>query len=325
MPTLSIIIPVYNVEKYLAQCLDSVLVDNQFTGQVICVNDGSTDGSLAILEQYAAIYPNVEIISQPNSGLSVARNVGLDHAMGDYVFFPDSDDWIFPGSIEKIMSKIDGEEVVYFNARVYYEEKQSFGGDIAIPNIKNMDGQAYFAAIYGQPRNMPCVCVWGGIYLRSFLVDNHLYNEPGIYHEDNYFTPQVLLAAKHISSINEYVYAYRIRKGSITAYVTEKHIKDMLFIARNLYAKYEQIDDILPVFFEDVCGIYSNLILNASMHNISFNGLWRKSDSKIMLKCAKDARHRKIAKLTYISPEIAYKYMTDNLPSFWRRLINRFL
>ena len=324
-PSLSIIIPVYNVEKYLKQCLYSVLVDNSFTGQVICVNDGSTDGSLAILEQYAAIYPNVEIISQPNSGLSVARNVGLDHAMGDYVFFPDSDDWIFPSSIEKIMSKIDGEEVVYFNARVYYEEKQSFGGDIAIPNIKNKDGQAYFAAIYDKPRNMPCVCVCGGFYRRSFIIENNLYFEPGIYHEDNYFTPQVLLAAKHVSSINEYVYAYRIRKGSITAQVTEKHIMDLLFIARNLYAKYEQIDDILPVFFEDVCGIYSNMIISASLNNISFNGLWRKSDSKIMLKCAKDARHRKIAKLTYISPEIAYKYMTDNLPSLWRRLINRFL
>lgn len=325
MPSLSIIIPVYNVEKYLRQCLDSILVDNQFTGQVICVNDGSKDGSLAILEQYAATYPNVEIISQPNSGLSVARNVGLDHAMGDYVFFPDSDDWIFPGSIEKIMSKIDGEEVVYFNARVYYEEKHSYGNEIDIPNIKNMDGPAYFAAIYDKPRNMPCVCVCGGFYRQSFLIENNLYFEPGIYHEDNYFTPQVLLKAQNVSSINVYVYAYRIRKGSITAHVTEKHIKDLLFIARNLYAKYEQIDDILPVFFEDVCGIYSNMIISASLNNISFNGLWRKSDSKIMLKCAKDARHRKIAKLTYLSPEIAYKYMTDNLPSLWRRLINRFL
>ncbi len=325
MPSLSIIIPVYNVEKYLAQCLDSVLVDNQFTGQVICVNDGSTDGSLAILNQYAAKYPNVEIISQPNSGLSVARNVGLDHAIGDYVFFPDSDDWIFPGSIEKIMSKIDGEEVVYFNARVYYEEKQSFGGDIAIPNIKNMDGQAYFAAIYDKPRNMPCVCVWGGVYLRSFMIDNNLYNEPGIYHEDNYFTPQLLLAAKHISSINEYVYAYRIRKGSITAHVTEKHIKDLLFIARNLYAKYEQRVDIAQVFFKDICSIYMNLILNAGVNNISIKRLWKISDSRCLKDCAYDSRSMKIAKLTFISPRLAYKYMIENLPHLWRRLINRFL
>ena len=324
-PSLSIIIPVYNVEKYLAKCLDSVLVDNQFTGQVICVNDGSTDGSLAILEEYAATYPNVEIISQSNAGLSAARNTGLDHATGDYVFFPDSDDWIFSGSIEEITSKIDGEDVIYFNARVYYEEKQSFGSEIAIPNIKNMDGPAYFAAIYGKPRNMPCVCVGGGFYRRSFLIENNLYFEPGIYHEDNYFTPQVLLAAKHVSSINEDVYAYRIRKGSITAHVTEKHIKDLLSIARNLYANYEKIGNVTDLFYADICGIYTILIVNACRNNVSLNGIWKKSDSKIMVKCAIDTRHRKIAKLTYISPKIAYKYMTEKLPVIIRKCINRFI
>lgn len=324
-PSLSIIIPVYNVEKYLRQCLDSVLADNSFIGQVICVNDGSTDGSLAILEQYAGEYPNIEIISQPNVGLSAARNAGLKHATGDYVFFPDSDDWIFPNAIDKIMSKIDGEDVLYFNARVFYEEKQCFGSEIDIPNIKNMNGQAYFAAIYGKPRNMPCVCVCGGVYLRSFLIDNHLCFEPGIYHEDNYFTPQVLLATPKVSSINEYVYAYRIRKGSITAHVTEKHIKDLLFIARNLYAKYERKGNVTDVFYADVCDIYTNLILSAVINNITLNGIWKLSDCRIMLRCAQDTRHRKIAKLTYLSPNFAYQYMTDNLPSLLRRVVNRFL
>ena len=325
MPTLSIIIPVYNVEQYLPKCLDSILLDNQFTGQVVCVNDGSTDGSLAILEQYKSKYSNVEIISQTNAGLSAARNIGLNHATGDYVFFPDSDDWIFPNVIDKILLNIDGEEVLYFNAKVFSEEKQYYGREVAIPNLKNMSGAAYFAAIYGKPRNMPCVCVWGGIYLRSFLIDNHLFFEPGIYHEDNYFTPQVLLIAKNISSINEYVYAYRIRKGSITSHVTEKHIKDLFFIARNLYIRYDIRGHVKDVFYADVCGIYANSILSACANNISLKGIWKMSDSRIMLRCAQDTHHRKIAKLTFISPYIAYQYMADNLPHFARRTINRFL
>lgn len=325
MPSLSIIIPVYNVEEYLKQCLDSVLVDNQFTGQVICVNDGSTDGSAAILEEYAAKYPNIEIISQSNAGLSSARNAGFDRAIGDYVFFLDSDDWVFPCAIERIMQLIDGEDVVYFNARKYYEEEQHWGSKIDIKSVKKMDGQAYFAAIYDQPRNMPNVCVCGGFYRRSFLIENNLYFEPGIYHEDNYFTPQVLLAAKHVSSINEDVYAYRIRKGSITAHVTEKHIKDLLSIARNLYARYEKTGNVTDVFYSDICGIYTILIVNACRNNVSLNGIWKKSDSKIMVKCAKDTRHRKIAKLTYISPKIAYKYMTEKLPVIIRKCINRFI
>lgn len=324
--TLSIIIPVYNVEAYLKQCLDSVLVDNQFTGQVICVNDGSTDGSLAILEQYAAIYPNVEIISQPNSGLSVARNVGLDHAMGDYVFFLDSDDWVFPGAIKKIMQLIDGEDVVYFNAERYYDETSKYGGKYDIVALTHVSGEKFFeATVHNERSGMPFVTVSGKWYKRSFLIENNLYNEPGIYHEDNYFTPLEHLVAKDVSCINEYVYVYRVRQGSITAHVTEKHIKDLLFVARKLYAKYEEQGDVPEVFYKDICQIYVNLIEKACSNALPLYRFWSYSDSRKMLRCAYDARSRKIAKLTYLSPRLAYKYMMNVLPSAIRRYINRFV
>lgn len=322
---LSIIIPVYNVEAYLEKCLDSVLVDNNFTGQVICVNDGSTDGSLAILEQYAAKHDNIEIITQANAGLSAARNTGLNAANGDYVFFMDSDDWVLPGSLNKIMSLLDGEDVIYFNAIKYYEDTTTYGKEIDIPTIKDINGSAYFKVIYDKPRNMPCVCVCGGVYLRSFLLNNQLYNEPGIYHEDNYFTPQVLLAAETVSSINEYVYVYRIRGGSITANVRPKHINDLLFIARNLYSKYEQKTNVADVFYKDVCNIYVDLINAAYNHNISLKGLWRFDDTRRIIRCAYNSRSRKIAKLTFLSPYLAYRYMIDKLPNFVRKSINRFL
>lgn len=320
--SLSVIIPVYNVEKYLSKCLDSVLVDNEFTGQVVCVNDGSTDGSAAILDVYAEKYPNIEIITQKNSGLSAARNAGLDRATGDYVFFLDSDDWVMPGSNKKVMNHIEGEDVIYFNAKKYYETTQTYDGDCAIEELRHMDGQAYFAAIYGQPRNMPCVCVCGGFYRRLFLKENHLYNEPRIYHEDNYFTPQVLLAAKNVSSINEYVYVYRVREGSITDSVTKKHIEDMLFIARNLYAKYAEQGNVQQVFYADLCGIYISLVENGYRHSIPVGRYWRKADSRIMLRGADNARSRKIAKLTFVHPYVAYRYMIDALPDIWRRMIN---
>ena len=322
---LSIIIPIYNVEQYLKKCLDSVLVDNAFTGQVICVNDGSTDGSLAVLEEYTKQYPNVEIMSQPNAGLSAARNAGLDKATGDYVFFLDSDDWVLPGSIDKVLSQIDGEDVIYFNAKLFNEEKQRFGREVDIPELKRMDGQSYFMVICDKPRNLPFVCVCGGLYKRSFLIENNLYNEPGIYHEDNYFTPQVLIAAKDVSSINEYVYAYRVRKGSITAHVTEKHIKDMLFVARSLYALYEKRGDVANAFYSNICGIYITLIESGYRHSIHVRRYWQKADSRRMLRGADDVRSRKIAKLTFVHPYMAYKYMTNQVSSLLRRLINRYL
>ena len=105
MPQISVIIPVYNVEPYLRQCLDSVV--NQTFGdlQIICVNDGSTDGSLAILEQYAAADNRVEIVNKENGGLNSARNAGLDRVTGEYFAIVDSDDWIDLTAYEKLYAR----------------------------------------------------------------------------------------------------------------------------------------------------------------------------------------------------------------------------
>ena len=140
MPTLSIILPVYNVEAYIGKCLNSILIDNAFCGEVICVNDGSTDNSFSILQQYVLRYPNVQIVSQSNAGLSVARNVGLKRATGDYVFFIDSDDWIFPHTLQQIIEEIDGEDALYFNARKVYENTQKIDDNCDIVERRHFTG-----------------------------------------------------------------------------------------------------------------------------------------------------------------------------------------
>ena len=90
----SIIIPVYNVEKYLRDCLDSVLAQTYPDWEAVCVNDGSTDGSSVILEEYSSKDSRFKVFNQANGGLSLARNTGLDEAKGDYILFLDSDDWL---------------------------------------------------------------------------------------------------------------------------------------------------------------------------------------------------------------------------------------
>lgn len=325
MPSLSIIIPIYNVEAYLKQCLDSILVDNSFTGQVICVNDGSTDGSAAILEEYAAKYKNIEIITQLNAGLSAARNAGFDRATGEYVFFLDSDDWVLPNSLDELRKRIDGEEVIYFNTVTYEDDTQNYGNRYAIKEFTHISGCESFEKTSNANRSVPFVIVGGKLYKRSFMIENHLYNEPGIYHEDNYFTPQVHLASNDVSCINVYVYVYRLRQGSITTCVKEKHIHDLLYIARNLYATYQKRTDVADAFYSDVCNIYVNLILSALDNHIPLQRIWRMSDSRIMLRCARDRRFRRIAKLTFISPGLAYSYMQDSLSANWRRIFNRIL
>lgn len=324
-PTLSIVIPIYNVEKYLAKCLDSILVDNAFTGQVVCVNDGSTDGSLSILERYAANYPNIEIISQTNAGLSEARNTGLRAAKGDYVMFIDSDDWLFPNTLEKILDRIKGEDVIYFNGRRYFESKKEYQDEHPLIELMHVDGQGFFAEVMHTYRNIPWVCVVGAIYNRELLIENNLWNEPGIYHEDSYFTPQVLLCAKDVSCADIDVYVYRIREGSITDMVTCKHITDALWVNRNLYeifAKHSMVDS---AFYAYLTNMYITILWEAYSNHIVLHKLWSDEDNKIMSRGVFDVRSRKIAQLACISPRLAYMYGENKLPLILRRAINRFV
>lgn len=325
MPSLSIIIPVYNVEKYLPKCLDSILVDNSFTGPVICVNDGSTDSSLSILEEYAVKYPNIEIISQLNAGLSVARNNGLRAAKGDYVMFIDSDDWLFSNVLKKLSRRIAGEDVLYFNGRKYFEESNQYQKKCQISEFSYRNGQAVFAEVWHKYRNIPWVCVVGGIYKRAFLVDNNLWNEPGIYHEDSYFTPQVLLCAKEVGCVDIDVYVYRIRQGSITHVVHSKHIVDALWINRNLYRIFTAKTDVYSAFYAYLTNMYITIILEAYSSHITLYKLWTEEDNMIMSNGVFDSRSSKITKLASISPRLAYLYCENKLPEIVRRVINRFV
>ena len=111
MSKVSIIIPVYNVEKYLKKCLDSVINQTYKDIEIICVNDGSKDGSENILKEYATKDSRIKIIEKKNGGLSSARNAGLDVASGEYCYFVDSDDWIELNTIEKLTDIILSNDV----------------------------------------------------------------------------------------------------------------------------------------------------------------------------------------------------------------------
>ncbi len=133
MPTISIIIPVYNVERCLRRCLDSVAQQTFEDWEAVCVNDGSPDGSAAILAEYASRDSRFKIVTKENGGLSDARNVGMEHSTGEYVMYLDSDDLIHPQTMEiaLALARRDGSDVVswYKNKlfHIYIKSKGCFG------------------------------------------------------------------------------------------------------------------------------------------------------------------------------------------------------
>ena len=232
----SIIIPVYNVQEYLRVCMDSVVNQTFSDWEAICVNDGSTDASLAILVAYAAQDTRIKVISQINGGLSSARNAGLKVAKGDYILFLDSDDWLEDYALEVLASKMDGEDMLCFSGRRYIESVGKYHTADKLEGRFFPTGMEYYNDNALLPRDFAFVCVVLRAYRRAFLLDNDLHFKEGIYHEDNLFTPLACYYAQEVMVLNECLYDYRVRENSITTTYNSKRMRDLLETANELAA-----------------------------------------------------------------------------------------
>ena len=234
----SIIIPVYNVEKYLRDCLDSVLGQSFADWEAICVNDGSSDGSSAILEEYAEKDSRFKVICRSNGGLSAARNTGMDAANGEYILFLDSDDWMEPDALKVIAQSLNDEDMLCFSGRRFFEATNTYNeADQLVEKIYEK-GMAYYNENALLHRDFAFVCVVLRAYRRSFLVDNGLRFKEGIFHEDNLFTPMACFYAGQVKQINACLYNYRVRANSITDSNQSRRLLDLMGIANDLAAFY---------------------------------------------------------------------------------------
>ncbi|MBR1921177.1 MAG: glycosyltransferase [Kiritimatiellae bacterium] len=218
MPKVSVIIPVYNVEDYLRQCLDSVVNQTLRDIEVICVDDGSTDASPAILAEYAAKDPRVKVISQPNAGAGAARNRGLDVARGDYLFFFDPDDYAEPDMLGALVARADetGAEVVIAGRQVL---------DAAVGKIVEASLPSPRLASLGQPfapLDAPTLAIdagvmpWNKLFRRSFVSSQKIRFQEVRRANDLAFTCTALCAAARLvtAPVSGYVFR-RSRKGSL--------------------------------------------------------------------------------------------------------------
>lgn len=319
---ISIIIPVYNVEKYISECLDSILVANCFTGEVICINDGSTDNSNNILEQYAQQYPNIKHLSQQNQGIGATRNNGLDIATGKYIFFIDSDDTLAPHAIETLCKSVDDEDIVYFDII-----NQNDKGEIilrpwskTIP-VKNVSGKDYYEHYYNGN-----VTVWSGIYKKSFLEQNNLRFLPNVYYEDELFTIQALCFAKNVSTIQESIYIYRRHSSSITGSFTMKHERSLLQICDAIYQFIIDNNWETLKTKHNVWSLYYILIYRISSHkNTGLKKLPRKHWKNMMACCSDNIQDIRTTKLARYSIKKAYQYHEYLMPKLERKIVNFFM
>lgn len=227
---LSIVIPVYNVEEYIRQCLESVLTqDIPYSDyEIIIVNDGSTDLSLPIAEDYANRYSNINIYSQENKGLSAARNTGLIHTKGDYVWFVDSDDFLEKNCFKEIAELLYNGELEGLRLRaVRYDNGEYIKNNKPIMNGIVTGKQCL------KNRNVFVEAAWLTIYKRSFLIEHNLRFMVGKIHEDTEFTPKAYYYMQRLGFLDRFVYNYRKNNNSLlyNPSLATKRFYDLLDVA----------------------------------------------------------------------------------------------
>ena len=227
MSKVSVIIPVYNVEKYIKQCLDSAINQTLKDIEIICVDDCSTDNSLHILKGYASNDSRIKIIKfNRNKGAGEARNAALDMAQGEYIMFLDGDDWLEPEACEFAYNRIssnDNDFVIFAHNRFYEDDNSSKFINKMIKKFSEEEKKLYLKDV--NTKFIKCCYIWALIYKRELLTNNNIKFPKYRVFEDQPFYIKTMLCADNFSIINKALYNHRRRNDSIT-YIYKKQHQD---------------------------------------------------------------------------------------------------
>lgn len=267
-PKISIIVPVYNVERYLTKCINSILSQSFKDFELILVNDGSTDNSLSICEKYTDIDKRIKLVSQINKGLSAARNTGLRYANGNYICFIDSDDFVEKDYLRLLWNNIEKYNSDISICEYYLTDAKGKKYAVAKFNephdISFLSGRKTFSYFY-KDNYVANVVAWNKIY-KKHLFDNIKYDE-GRYFEDELIALPLFYKAKKVSFIRIPLYNYVQRQGSIMrSPVTFKKIQDKTLMYRERMAFFKKNKD--EVMYKLAVQQYKNWLIDMNILRI---------------------------------------------------------
>lgn len=303
IPVFSIIVPVYKVEEYLNECIDSILKQSFVDYEIILVDDGSPDNCPQICDKYAESSLRIKVVHKMNGGLSDARNAGIVAACGQYLLFCDSDDcWIDDDMLKKAYQCIfdNGRpDVILFSGRKFFADtgKIVYDAKLDLQIVNNSSFHDVLSYLVDSGTYSMSACT--KILHREFLITNNLYFTKGLLGEDLDWFIGVMLSAVNVKAIDSYNYHYRIRNGSITQTIKLKNIKDFLWILNRwtpLLMRNEEMN-------APLLGVLAYAYMTNMMHLMALNTTERKTifnnyrDYRFLLKFSKNIRV-KLVRLT---------------------------
>lgn len=265
-PFFSIIVPVFNVGKYLDECIESLLGQSFENFELICINDASTDNSRALLEKYASD-KRVQILDNENNcGLSFTRNKGIGVAKGDYVIFVDSDDMLVEDALQFIYREIqyDLPDILYYNMEIRYEgewAKERFIDKKIFHDYEGVfSGKELFIQFQknGEPKGEVC----RQAYRRDFLTERKILFYTGILHEDNLFSFITAMEADRVKDLNRNLYIYRKRDGSIMSTLNYHRLESLYIVfveIWNYWKRHQMNDETDKCIEEYLDGLYVSI------------------------------------------------------------------
>ena len=300
----SVVIPAYNVEAYLDECLRSVAAQSFGDWEAIVVDDGSTDNSAALAEAWGLKDNRFRILKQTNQGLSSARNAGMDQARGEYLLFLDADDWLEPHALQILADAAQDEDLLCFGGRRFFQDEKRYD-EADTPEPKTYAcGWDYYQNNALKPRRFAFVSVVLRTYRREFLQKYQLRFKEGIFHEDNLFTPIVLFYAGKTRALCTTLYNYRIRSGSTMTTPLQKKLFDKITVANELAMFFAHEDVPKTIVYRYITHMYQTVFYEPQpkdterqlLRAVDWTGYHRVSRTKL--------RHRVLYAALRINPTL---------------------
>ena len=255
--SVSVIVPVYNVEKYLDECLSSLVNQTLSELEIIVVNDGTKDNSQSIIDHYVKQYPNkVVSLIKENGGLGDARNYGIPYAKGEYIGFVDSDDIVHLEMYEKMLNKakLEDSDLVLCDLEYFYETSKERMVKEGLVQIENIDVNK---TVFLSP-----LFAWNKLYRKSLFIESGLKYPIGLWYEDIPVTVPFFTLAKKISYVHETLIYYRQRSTSIMGSVDNPKVKD-IFDIMHLCLNYFKEHNLLETYHDELEFLFlEHLMLN---------------------------------------------------------------
>lgn len=227
----SVIVPVYNVELYLEECVESIVNQSYSSLEIILIDDGSTDNCGQLCDKYAELDKRVSVIHKTNGGLSSARNCGIEAAKGDYLCFVDSDDWVEQNFVKDFMDKASADSIVCCGFNIRYKNKTIVHSPIQEEKITNLEYldkllSSCLQEYLGQGREFIGNHAWNKFYPRSIFQE--LRYPEGMQYEDVYVCIDVFKRVKFVQILPCANYNYRMRENSIVHLKSKKNLLDSI-------------------------------------------------------------------------------------------------